>query len=209
MSTFIINVSNSSIVGFVQNAAVAAEKAGEHLVVSSAIDLQSLSNSELTALYNAATGETRSTFKTAKTESTVKVFNALSQMPIGTLTQLDASDDSKITAAAETLPAGTAPAASDKIDGPKVRKVRDSKLQRMKAAFLQQDEHGKYKIWTIKELMEVCSKSDDPMSERIAHVYISILRSPTDRFIMNIAKVQAEGEVATYFYSPESEAATA
>lgn len=69
------------------------------------------------------------------------------------------------------------------VEPPKVRKVRDSKLQRMKLAFLTKDENGHYKLWSINALMDVCDTT-----EQITRVYISTLRSKKDRFAMNIVK---------------------
>jgi hypothetical protein len=88
-------------------------------------------------------------------------------------------DDNAKAAIAKTMPVEAVE--------PKVRKVRDSKLQRMAAAFRELvtsgNEKGQPHAWSIQELMERCGTS-----ELQTHVYISILRNPKDRFVMNIMK---------------------
>lgn len=207
MSAFIINAQTSSVVGFVQNIAVASEKAGqEHLVVNVAADLEGLSLQQLTDIYNNISGQPAvGKFKVAKDKAAVKVFNTLTAVDPATLVQLDAEaekkveDTAKIIAQEEVAAAAAAPVDAN---GKKIRKVRDSKLQRMKAAFLTTEEDGSYKQWTVKELMEKCGTT-----ERITHVYISILRSPSDRFVMNIEKQPlVAGQSPQFVYKPKDKA---
>ncbi len=87
------------------------------------------------------------------------------------------------------------PGAEAEIKSAKPRKVRDSKLQRMAQAFKTQNEDGTYKKWSIEELM-----TQSGVSKKIAGVYISILRSASDRFQMQIEKDVTSG---MYSYSPE------
>lgn len=183
MSTFIVSTSPAKIVGYVQNAEIAKEKAGDNLVVNSKEDLSSLSSEQLIRLYSSITLS-----ETQTPVSAGYVFDAMKNTDIASLVQLDKSETAAVEKSATTL-----------VDA-KGRKVRDSKLQRMAAAFRQQDENGAYRIWTIKELMEKCSKEKDPLSERIAHVYISILRAQNDRFVMNIVKNKDTG---TFQYQPK------
>jgi hypothetical protein len=199
MSTFIVSVADAKIVGYVVNQEAAKDKAGDDLIVSSAQDLEALSNQQLTELYNGLTGETKGTFKAAKADNASKVFDIMKAADLKELIQLDKVEEAKVEEQAQTLETQAAQQESPAA-GPKVRKVRDSKLQRMKACFLEKDDNGDYKHWTIKELMERCGKPDDPMTERIANVYISILRSPTDRFVMPISKDKDKG---TFVYAPD------
>lgn len=195
-ATFILNVAGLAVIGYVQNAAVAKEKAGEHLVVSEAKDLEGLNLQQLTDLFNTFEGgEPIGKFKISKDKAAAKVFAQMQAMDIATLTQLDTGEEAKIETQAAAQPAG-----------PKVRKERDSKLQRMKHAFLEKDDDGNYKQWTVPELMAKCGKQGDPMTERIATVYVSILRSPTDRFIMNIVKNKDTG---AFTYDPDNKLAEA
>jgi hypothetical protein len=208
MSTFIVSVTEARIVGYVVNQDVAKEKAGEGLVVSSADDLEVLSNQQLTELYNGLTGESKGLFKSAKADNAKKVFEIMKAKDLAELVQLDKVEEAKVEEQAQNLEIQEAatPASPEPSNGagPKVRKVRDSKLQRMKACFLEKDDEGNFKHWTIKELMERCGKPDDPMTERIANVYISILRSPTDRFVMPISKDKDKG---TFVYTPDQPSA--
>lgn len=216
MSSFIISVDEARVVGYVENSEAASDKADGNLIVESASNLEGLSNAQLTNLYNGLTGENRGIFKAAKTDNAQKVFEALMAKDLADLVQLDKAEETKVDEQSQNLetqetPPPEAPPVVEQSqvaeqppvangDAPKVRKVRDSKLQRMKACFLEQDENGEYKTWTVKELMERCGKPNDPMTERIAHVYISILRSPTDRFVMPISKDKEKG---TFKYTPD------
>lgn len=205
MSTFVINTQNASIVGFVQNMEVASDKAGEHLCVNTAKDLEGLSLQQLTDLFNAYSGVAPvGKFKVAKDKAAEKVFKLLSGLDTATLVQLDKEAEKVVEQQAEVIAQEEAKQAEVQDgaaapNGPKVRKIRDSKLQRMKAAFLMKDDNGNFKQWTVKELMEKCGTS-----ERITHVYISILRSPSDRFVMNIEKVPVEaGQVPQFKFAPK------
>jgi hypothetical protein len=205
MSAFIINTNTNAVVGFVQNIAVASEKAGqEHLVVNEAKDLEGLSLQQMTDMYNALSGEAPvGKFKVAKSAAATKVFALLSKLDTTTLTQLDAEAEKVVEEKAKEIQQQEVAAATIGPDGKKVRKVRDSKLQRMKSAFLTTNEDGSYKQWTVKELMEKCGTS-----ERITHVYISILRSPSDRFVLNIEKLPVEaGTPPQFMYKPKTQTA--
>lgn len=207
MSAFIINSNNLSVAGFVQNNEVAAEKAAEgQVVVGSATDLEGMSLQQLTDIFNGVSGAAPvGKFKIAKDKAAVKVYAALTAIDTATLVQLDAEtekkveDTAKIIAQEEVAAAAAAPLDAN---GKKIRKVRDSKLQRMKAAFLTTEEDGSFKQWTVKELMEKCGTT-----ERITHVYISILRSPSDRFVMNIEKQPlVAGQSPQFVYKPKDKA---
>jgi hypothetical protein len=214
MSAFIINPENMSIVGFVQNAAVAAEKAGSNLVVAQAKDLESLSLQQMTDLYNKYSNKDPiGKLKVSKADAAAKAYGAMfCNVDTTKLVQLDKAEEQVVEKKASEQAAqakiDAADAAQTAGGAKKERKVRDSKLQRMKAAFLQKDEAGNYKIYTIPELIAICGKPNDPMSERIANVYISILRSPKDRFIMNIEKF-GDGDNKTFRYNPNPEQASA
>lgn len=212
MSAFIVNPETLAIVGVVQNAeAAAAQHDDNMLVIESSKDLEGLSLQKLTDMHNAFAQQVPALllnppinkFKIAKDKAAEKVFALLGQIDLTDLVKIDAEeekiveDQAKITAQAEIA----APPPTD-ANGKKVRKVRDSKLQRMKAAFLERDEEGGLKKWTIKELMEKCGTT-----ERITHVYISILRSPSDRFVMPIEKLPVEaGQPAQFIHRPKGEA---
>lgn len=199
MSAFIINIANLAVVGFVQNPAIAAEKAGDNLVVNTAKDLEGLSLQQMTDMVNAWSGEEPiGKFKIAKDKAAARVFALLTSLDTGLLTQLDKEEEQKVETQAKIVAQADAAAAAD---GKKPRKERDSKLQRMKHAFLTKNEDGSYKPWTVKELMEKCGTT-----ERITKVYISILRSPTDRFVMSIEKLPVEGEAQQqWVYKPKAE----
>jgi len=216
MSSFLIILEGSKIAGYVHD--VSKVDTNGMLVVTEAKDLEGLSLQQLTDMFNAWTGQSVGKFKIAKGQAVEKVFGVLSGLDLSTLVQLDKEEEAKIddaskkiegapegvaesndqsTMTAEGAPEGEAPkpdapavtaAPEPTITGPKVRKVRDSKLQRMKAAFLMKEEDGSFKQWTVKELMEKCGTT-----ERITHVYISILRSPTDRFRIGIDKNKETG----------------
>jgi hypothetical protein len=199
MSAFIINLQASTVVGFVQNIAVAGEKGGEHLVINVSKDLEALSGQQLTDLYNALSPDAKITkFKISKDKAAEKVFSLITSLDMSTLVQLDKDEEKVVETKSEEIAAKEEVAAI--VDGKKVRKIRDSKLQRMKAAFLSKDESDSFRPWTVKELMEKCGTT-----ERITHVYISILRSPTDRFIMNIEKSGANepDKTPTFVYKPK------
>lgn len=202
MSAFIVNTNLNNVVGFVQNPQVAAEKAAENtIVVTSAKDLEALSLQQLTDLYNAwvpskgdEEKERITKFKIAKDKAAEKVFAVLATIDLSTLTQLDAQEEKIVEDQSKQV-------ASQEAAAKKPRKERDSKLQKMKRAFLEKNEDGTYKRWTIKELMERCGTT-----ERITHVYISILRSRSDRFVMDIDKDQPSKDVApTFIYAPKAE----
>jgi hypothetical protein len=146
---------------------------GENLAIRKSADMELFSLDQLTAIYNNATGETKGKFKIAKSAAVEKVMATLEKMDVSQLIKLDADQQKKVVKQAKEKVATL-------VDGE--RKVRDSKLQRMAAAFREVD-GKKPKVWTVKELMEQCGTS-----EKITHQYISILRAPNDRFVMNIIK---------------------
>lgn len=205
-SVFILStVNNFSVIGYVQEGNAPRADSPDQFFVTKASDLEALSNSQLTTMFNAITGETKSIFKTAKTQSAEKVYAALTALDISTLVKLDEVEEVKLDKQAETIATAAAVIEVDATPiGPKIRKVRDSKLQRMAAAFRIKDDAGNYKQWTVKELMEVCGKKDDPMTSDIAKVYISILRAKNDRFVMNIVK---DKDTGAFVYSPDQPAA--
>jgi len=187
MSAFIINTKLNNVAGFVQNPDAAKEKATEdQLIVSSAKDLEVLSLQQLTDLFNAFEqfGKSHSVepinkFKIAKEKAAEKVFGLLSKMDLSLLTQFDKQEEKVVEQKSEEI------VQQEAMAGKKPRKERDSKLQKMRRAFWEKNEDGTYKQWTIKQLMERCGTT-----ERITHVYISILRSQSDRFTMKIDKLQ-------------------
>ena len=189
MNAFILNTANAAsitIAGFVS--AIKGMDLTDKLAVRKATDLEALSNPQLVSIYNTATGKSLKSFSAAKNVNAERVFAALQEMDVTTLTKLDAGNVTKITAAAGE------------------RKVRDSKLQRVKAAFEKLDKDGNYRHLTIAKIMKECSKADSEVTEKIAHQYISILRAQNDRFIMNIVK---DKEAGTYQYQPEAQKAAA
>jgi hypothetical protein len=199
MTAFILNTQTASIVGFALSAAAAAEKAGENLVVSVSTDLEGLTNTQLTTLYNAFTGETKNQFKTSKSDSAKKVFAALEAMDITAMVQLDKAEEKIVEVQAAKVEVAAA--------GKKARKIRDSKLQRLKALFLQKNEAGEYKSYTIKELMELTAKSsapEDAVSQGVVNVYLSILRAPKFFFMVIPKETSPEG-VTTYTFRPTEE----
>jgi len=185
---YILNTATHSLIGVVQTAK-GFDLKEDQKVVANVADLLGFSNSELTSIYNNITGETKSTFKSAKMENCSKVYSALEGLDISKLVQLDKAESTKVKNQA---------AATGETAQPGERKVRDSKLQRMAAAFREQDEAGNFKHWTIKELMEKCGTT-----EKITHQYISILRAKNDRFIMDITKNK---EAKTFQYTPKQAA---
>lgn len=204
MSAYIVNTSTMSIVGYVASAAEVSAVENQ-IVIEKPEDMDGLSLQQLTDLYNTlskmAKGDEHKDvpkFKVAKSQAIEKINGLFEKIDVSQLVQLDKKEEEVVeNKAAEVTQQEVADAAAE--PGKKVRKVRDSKLQRMKAAFLMKEENGEFKQWTVKELMEKCGTS-----ERITHVYISILRSPSDRFVMNIEKLPAtEGAAPSFMLKPK------
>ena len=185
-----LNIATGSIAGFVTSKEAVK---GENLIaVSAATDLEHLDLNTLTMIYNAVTGETKSKFKISKIQAAAKVFAAIEQQDLAKLIQLDATEKAKVAKRAKAEKVAKRATMEVVVEGT-VRKVRDSKLQRMAAAFRETDENGEHKVWTIKELMEKCGKAGQPLTEKIANQYVSILRAQNDRFVMNIVKNKETG----------------
>jgi hypothetical protein len=110
---------------------------------------------------------------TSKHEVSISFFEFLSNLDITTLTDLGIKKVKKI------------------------RKSRDSKLQRMAAAFRTTLPDGTYKSWSINDLIDACSKQNEPLKEKVVKVYISVLRSNDGRFKMPIIKSK-NGDLFTY-----------
>ena len=188
-----LNIATGSIAGFVTSKEAVK---GENLIaVTAATDLEHLDLNTLTMIYNAVTGETKSKFKISKIQAAAKVFAAIEQQDLAKLIQLDATEKAKVAKVAKRAKAEKVAkrATMEVVVEGTVRKVRDSKLQRMAAAFRETDENGEHKVWTIKELMEKCGKAGQPLTEKIANQYVSILRAQNDRFVMNIVKNKETG----------------
>jgi len=185
-TTFVVSQVTRAIIGVVSNVKNIDLFGNDQIIIAKAEDLHVFSNAQLTELYNNVTGETKNVFKTSKLQSAEKVFAAMEASDLEKLILLDIKEEEKIVEVAAALPESKP-------------KIRDSKLQRMAAAFRQRTESGDYKEWTIKELMEVCSKEKDPLTDGMAHQYISIIRSPSDRFQMPILKNK---ETKTYKHNP-------
>lgn len=179
--TFIISATGS-ITGVVAN--VKNIQLNDAIAVKKAADLAEQSLAQLTTIYNNATGKTVAKFSIAKDKAVEKVMAALEAMDVTALVQLDKTEQAKVDKKSKELAAQ-----------PGERKVRDSKLQRMAAAFREVDGDGSHKLYTIKELMEKCGTT-----EKITHQYISILRAPSDRFVMNIVK---DKEAKTFQFQPK------
>lgn len=156
-------VANAAVVALVAKAPKAAEG---QLVVSAATDLHGMSLGEMTKLYNTVTGEAKGTFKCSKAHAAEKVFAAMQTADFSALVAQDTTTKTKVERKAKVKAANTEP---------KERKVRDSKLQRMAAAFREQDENGAYKVWTVEQLMEKTGAEFD-----VVKVYLSVLKRPTD-----------------------------
>lgn len=185
-----LNIATGSIAGFVTSKEAVK---GENLIaVTAATDLEHLDLNTLTMIYNAVTGETKSKFKISKIQAAAKVFAAIEQQDLAKLIQLDATEKAKVAKRAKAEKVAKRATMEVVVEGT-VRKVRDSKLQRMAAAFRETDENGEHKVWTIKELMEKCGKAGQPLTEKIANQYVSILRAQNDRFVMNIVKNKETG----------------
>lgn len=185
-----LNIATGSIAGFVTSKEAVK---GENLIaVSAATDLEHLDLNTLTMIYNAVTGETKSKFKISKIQAAAKVFAAIEQQDLAKLIQLDATEKAKVAKRVKAEKVAKRATMEVVVEGT-VRKVRDSKLQRMAAAFRETDENGEHKVWTIKELMEKCGKAGQPLTEKIANQYVSILRAQNDRFVMNIVKNKETG----------------
>jgi hypothetical protein len=181
MSKIFVIAAAGSIAGVVANIKNIA--LNDMIAVAAPKDMEAMSLELLTTIYNNATGETKGRFKIAKAAACDKVFAALEAMPVEKQIQLDKVEEKKIEAQAAVVATNGE------------RKVRDSKLQRMAAAFRDMDDAGSFKQWTVKELMERCGTT-----EKITHQYISILRAPNDRFIMNIVK---DKEAKTFQFQPK------
>lgn len=196
----VLNMTTGSIVGTFSNIenAKAASLSPEQIVVQNARNLEILDLGTLTRIFNAVTGENKSKFKISKAQASAKVWAAIENQDISTMLSLDPVQVEKVKKQAKAVK--KAETMEVVVDG-KVRKVRDSKLQRMAAAFREQDENGQYKVWTVKELMEKCAKGNEVLTEKITNQYISVLRAQNDRFVMNIVKNK---ETGTFQYQPKS-----
>lgn len=206
MSAFIVNTKNLSVAGFVQNNDVANEKAGvDCIAISSSKELEGMSLQQLTDLYNiinvSSEASPISRFKIAKDKAAIKVYAALTAIDMSTLVQLDAEVEKKIEEVSIEIEKKEVAEVKFDANGKKLRKVRDSKMQRMKAMFLTRNEDGTYKQWTIKELMEGSNTSANTTK-----VYISTFRSATDRFVMSIEKQpHVDGMADRWMFNPEDQ----
>jgi hypothetical protein len=178
---FIINSTTGSLSGVV--ASVKNLDLTNSIAVSAPDDLTVLSLGTLTTIFNSVTGESKGTFKIAKAKAVTLVFDALKAVDVTSLIHLDKAEQKAVVEQ------------SAKVATPGVRKVRDSKLQRMAGAFRSQDDAGAFKQWSVKELMEKCGTT-----EKITHQYISILRAKNDRFVMDIVKDKA---LNTFVFAPQ------
>jgi hypothetical protein len=176
MRMFVVDCASNSIISVVEHMKnVPQEKYAEwsennFKFISIPSDFELLTFEQLTSMYDAITERRHGVFQGTHAEFATKLFNEL--MALSAIKKFGHDINLEdCESAAITLPEV------------KVRKVRDSKLQRMKASFLTKNEDGTFKEWSVKDLMEKCDTT-----ERITHVYISTLRSPTDRFTMNIVK---------------------
>lgn len=170
MSIYILNKALTQVIGYVGSMAVAEKIAKGNLIVAGAECLKAFSDSTLTALILSIEPSLEID---AKDDLSILAFETLQETDQSVFLKLD----------------------DQAVEAAKPRKVRDSKLQRMAKAFKLQEPDGTYKKWTIEELM----KHSDT-TKRIASVYISILRSTTDRFNMAITKCATNG---TYQFTPE------
>lgn len=179
-AAFVIDPVKCTVVGFVANPKIAAEKAGYNHVVQQAKDLEDLSMGTLGDLRRAFSDGALKPFEngTKRTEAAQEVYDLLLQKDIAEMIQLDAEEKAQVETQAKVKKSADA-------SQPKERKVRDSKLQRMAAAFREQDENGHYKLWTIEELEQRCGTTGT-----VTKGYISILRAQNDRFVMPITKFE-------------------
>lgn len=196
MTSFVI-ASTGSVSGFASDAARAIVADGE-MLVNKVEDLASKTLGELTAIYNAATGKTVAKFSIARDKAADKVMAALTAIDLSTLTKLET--EVQATAQAEALTPTSdlstlGAKAEETIAEAKPKAPKEpSKLQKMAAAFrTTMNEDGTPKRFTIQELQDICGTTEDR-----THQYISILKNPKDRFVMNIAKTSEK----TYWLVP-------
>lgn len=186
---YIVNTATATIAGFATSAKHVAP--ADHIMVSAPEDMAEVSLQDLTNLYNAVTGKTQGKFKIAKLEAAKKVIAAMDEaVKAGTIAKVDEVKVAKPQAKALTKGDDVtkmSKKAKEVIEGaePKVRKVRDSKLQRMAAAFRELKRDGTPRHFTIAELMAKAGTAEPQ-----THVYISILRNKDDRFVMDIVKTE-------------------
>lgn len=201
MTSFVI-ASTGSVSGFVSDAARAIVAEGE-MLVHKVEDLASKTLSELTAIYNAATGKTVSKFSIARDKAADKVMSALAEIDLSTLAKLEneevqavvltSTPAEALTTSTELNTLGTKAEETIADAKPKAEK-KESKLQCMARHFrTTTNEDGSPKRFTIEELMGLCDTTEDR-----THQYISILKNPKDRFVMNIAKTSEK----TYWFVP-------
>lgn len=178
MTAFIVSKSLTQVFGYVEDASNATKLANGNLIVFSAECLHAFSIDALKSLFSLASDDEN--MKNSLSALTIEqaseiVFNALTAATPDKFIKLEEQ-------------------AKNKTKEAKPRKVRDSKLQRMATAFRMTNEDGSPKSWSLEELV-----NHSGVSKRIASVYISILRSPTDRFKMSIAKTSVDN-VDRYTY---------
>jgi hypothetical protein len=196
MKTFIIDIASGSIVGVAQAAATLVEG---QIAVTSAADLENESLATLTVIYNAATGESKTKFKISKSDAIAKVMAALEALNVPTLPQIEAASTGTVeTTGDEQNLAKLDDKTETKIAKTEAKPTKapkePSKLQKMASVFrTAMSEDGKPKHFTIAELVELCGTTEDR-----THQYISILKNPKDRFVMNIAKTVEK----TYYLIP-------
>lgn len=187
MKTFLISLSDNTVIAVANEATKdgLVEKFGEAFKVSSIDDLTRLAENKLFDLCNSFTGQEENL---SKDELASKIFEYLNGLDISEAVQLSENQKKEISEAPVK----------------KQRKVGGSKLQRMKAAFMEQNEDGSYKMWTVPELIKKLvgdiEKAEDYKKEyNVVKVYISVLKSEKDRFVMNIVHDKKAG---TYIYAP-------
>lgn len=186
---YIINPASATVTGFVTSAKHVAPT--NHIMVSAPEDMSEVSLQDMTNLYNSVTGKSQGKFKIAKIEAAKKVIAAMDvATKAGTILNIDEVKASKpktkvLTKGDDVTKLSKKAKEVIEASEPKVRKLRDSKLQRMAAAFREVRRDGSPKLFNAAELME----RTDIKKESQVSVYISILRKKTDRFVMDIVKI--------------------
>ncbi len=186
MTSFVINTMSNAIVGCVSKSD-AIDLAPDTILVSSGEELEQLqivSNvKNLMIPYFEAEAMDKMFFNMQEPHDIKEV----SRICYGYLSLLMESNPEKFL--------NLNPEDESEIKATKPRKIRNSKLQRMATAFKLKNDDGTFKKWSIEELM-----TQSGVSKKIAGVYISILRSQSDRFRMSIEKDITSG---LYSYSPK------
>lgn len=166
-TTFILTSTTAQVVGIASSIKAAG---ADQVAVKAADDLKIFSLTQLTDLYNSLAAKAVKKFSSSKEAAVAKVYAAL-EAKSAELTKL------------EVVKAVKAPKAPKVVKEKVARPL--SKLQALAALLRETDAEGNAISYSVPELM---AKLD--MEDGRTRQYLSILKNPKDRFVMNIVKTE-------------------